>query len=86
MTFLPDKMAAPGVRARAVELLDKAVVTAAEGALLAVGSDAVAAGALDLSQVDLGKVASYAAGGAVLSLLINLSRGGFSRRRGRHEA
>lgn len=75
------------LRVPARELLDKAVVTAAEGALLAIGSDAVAAGALDLSQVDLAKMASYAAGGAVLSLLINVSRGGLAaRRRGRHEA
>lgn len=70
-----------------LELLDKAVVTAAEGALLALGHDVVAAGALDLAAVDLARVVSYAAGGAVLSVLINLSRGGLrARRQGRHEA
>ena len=73
MTLLPDRMAADAVRARAVELLDKAVMTAAEGALLAIGHESVSVNAL---AVDWTLVGAYAAGGAALSVLLNLSRGG----------
>jgi len=85
MPLLPDRMASDAVRARAVELLDKAAMTAAEGALLGLGSDVVTAGALDLATVDWGQVAGFAAGGAFLSVVLNIARGGFLGRRGKHE-
>jgi hypothetical protein len=63
------------LRDRAGELADRAAVTAAEGALLAVGSDSVSANALAL---DWKTIAGYALGGAFLSVAINVSRTGLS--------
>lgn len=59
-------------------LADKAVVTAAEGALLAIGGDSLSANAFT---IDWSTVGGYALGGAVLSLLINVTRGGLFGRK-----
>jgi len=80
MTLLPDRMATDAVRARAVGLLDKALMTAAEGALLALGTQPEAVVALDFFAVDWHQVAGYALGGAALSVLLNLARGGVTGR------
>lgn len=67
----------PALKARLVELADKAAVTAAEGAILAVGAESVAVNAL---AVDWSSVGGFALGGAALSLLINIARGGITGR------
>lgn len=68
---------------RAIELLDKAVMTAAEGALLALGTQHSEVLALDVFAVDWTQVGGYALGGAFLSIALNLARGGLTGRRGR---
>lgn len=67
----------PALKARIIELADKAAVTAAEGAILAVGAESVAVNAL---AVDWSTVGGFALGGAALSLLINIARGGITGR------
>lgn len=67
----------PALKARLIELADKAAVTAAEGAILAVGAESVAVNAL---AVDWSTVGGFALGGAALSLLINIARGGITGR------
>ena len=68
----------PALKARLIELGDKAAVTAAEGAILAIGAESVAVNAL---AVDWSSVGGFALGGAALSLLINIARGGITGRR-----
>lgn len=65
---------------RAIELLDKAAMTAAEGALLALGTQHEEVLSLDVFAVDWRQVAGYALGGAVLSLLMNVGRRGLTGR------
>lgn len=64
---------------RLKDLANRAVTTAAEGALIAIGHETVQANALAFDWTLMG---GYALGGAVLSLLINISREGlFGRKR-----
>lgn len=77
MSLIGDRLASSAVRERAVELLDKAVMTAAEGAVLAIGHESVSVNAL---AVDWSLVGGYALGGAALSVLLNLGRGGLTGR------
>lgn len=65
------------INARVRELADRAAVTAAQGAILAIGGDSVSANALT---IDWSTVGGMALGGAVLSVLINVARGGISGR------
>lgn len=60
-------------RAWVADLVDRAVKTAAQAALLTLGADAVNA-----FTVDWADVAGMALGGAVLSLLTNLAHRGLS--------
>lgn len=76
--MIQDRMADPTVRERAVQLLDRMVVTAAEGALLAIGGETVTASALTF---DWPLIGGYALAGAFLSLCINLARGGITGRK-----
>lgn len=77
MSLLPNKMAEPGVRAYALELLDRAVKTAAQAAVLTIGADQVNA-----LEADWQLVGGMALGGAVLSLLTNLGQRGLFGREG----
>lgn len=65
------------LKARLIELADKAAVTAAEGAILAIGAESAAVNAL---AVDWSTVGGFALGGAALSLIINIARGGITGR------
>lgn len=67
----------PALKARLIELADKAAITAAEGALLAVGHESLAVNAL---AVDWSTVGGFALGGVALSLFINVARGGITGR------
>ncbi|WP_182377908.1 holin [Nocardioides sp. WS12] len=62
---------------RTRDLIDRAAVTAAQGAILAIGGETVTANALTF---DWSTIGGYALGGAVLSVLINVARGGLSGR------
>ena len=65
-------------RDRVLDLVDKALMTAAEGALLAIGAESLSVNAL---AVDWSTVGGFALGGAALSVLLNVARGGLSGRR-----
>jgi len=63
--------------ARVRELVDKAAMTAAEGALLSIGAESLAVNAL---AVDWTQAGGFALGGAALSVLLNVARGGVTGR------
>lgn len=65
------QMATPSTRAYAVDLLDRAVKTAAQSAVLVLAADQVNA-----LTADWGLVGGFALGGAVLSLLTNVAQRG----------
>lgn len=77
MPLLPNVLANPAVQARARELLDKAAMTAAEGALLAIGSESLQQDAFAL---DWSMIGGYALGGAFLSVVLNVARNGITGR------
>lgn len=60
------------------ELVDRAVKSAAQGAVLAIGSESLQANAF---AVDWSTAAGFALGAAVLSLLTNLGQRGLTGRR-----
>lgn len=62
------------------DLADRAAITAAEGALLGLGAQHEEVMALDAFAVDWTHVGGFALGGAVLSVCINVARGGLSGR------
>lgn len=64
------------IPARVVELADKAAMTAAEGALLAVGGDQV----FNAFDADWSLVGGMALGGAFLSVALNVARSGITGR------
>jgi len=59
------------------ELVDRAVKTAAQGAVLAIGSESLQANAF---AIDWSTTAGFALGGAALSLLTNLAQRGITGR------
>lgn len=65
------------IPARVIELADKAAITAAEGAVLAIGGETANANALTF---DWSTIGGMALGGAILSVLINVARGGITGR------
>lgn len=76
----PASPATEGVTMRKyyTELVDRAVKSAAQGAVLAIGSESLQANAF---AVDWSTAAGFALGAAVLSLLTNLGQRGLTGRR-----
>lgn len=70
----------PKIPERLRDLVDRAAITAAEGALLALGAQHEEVLALDVFAVDWTRVAGFALGGAFLSVCINVARSGLSGR------
>lgn len=77
MSLISDRMASPSVREYALDLLDRAVKTAAQAAVLSVGVETASVNAL---AVDWLLMAGMAGGGAVLSVLTNVAQRGLRGR------